>query len=242
MSTEETPENIRVRTSDAEREQVAEVLRNAVTEGRLSLEEGDERLTALYRTKFRDELPTLVADLPEGQAWRTPPRPAGPDAGQRGRNRGGGGDEAGPGEWTPWGAGAPWGGPPWGAGGPGRGPWGGPGPGRWGGPGGGPFGGGWGAATDPRARRMYRVLRAVRIAAIVVAVVTLSLITGHFFWPIIPLFFLAQFLRFRIWRAGARNMAGPGYGGCGRHHHGGQGYGDQGYGGRGYGGDSGGAA
>src|SRR5262245_40687457 len=65
----ETP---RVRTSDAERERVAEQLRAAVGEGRLSLEEGDERLATLYTTKYRDELGPLVADLPNpaGEARR----------------------------------------------------------------------------------------------------------------------------------------------------------------------------
>src|SRR5215467_9770035 len=61
MSTD-TP---RVRTSDAERERVAEKLRTAVGEGRLTLEEGDERLAS------------LVADLPA----------AANDPGRRGRTR-----------------------------------------------------------------------------------------------------------------------------------------------------------
>ena len=56
----------RMRTSDQEREQVAEILRAAVTEGRLTLEEGDERLAAVYAAKFRDELGPLTADLPDG--------------------------------------------------------------------------------------------------------------------------------------------------------------------------------
>jgi hypothetical protein len=65
----------RVRTSDAEREQVATVLRAAVTEGRLSLDEGDGRLALAYRATYRDELAPLTADLPGG-GWdalaRTP--------------------------------------------------------------------------------------------------------------------------------------------------------------------------
>jgi hypothetical protein len=55
----------RLRTSDAEREQVAKILRAAMTEGRLTLEEGEERLGAVYAAKFRDELGPLTADLPE---------------------------------------------------------------------------------------------------------------------------------------------------------------------------------
>jgi hypothetical protein len=56
----------RLRTSDKEREQVAEILRAAMTEGRLTLEEGEERLGAAYAAKFRDELAPLTADLPDG--------------------------------------------------------------------------------------------------------------------------------------------------------------------------------
>ena len=77
----------RLRTSDAEREQIAEILRAAMTEGRLDLTEGEERLAAAYAAKFRDELAPLTADLPDGgrQALaRTPqarPRHAGRCAG-----------------------------------------------------------------------------------------------------------------------------------------------------------------
>jgi hypothetical protein len=56
----------RLRTSDAEREQVAEILRAAMTEGRLSLAEGEERLGAVYAARYRDELSPLTVDLPDG--------------------------------------------------------------------------------------------------------------------------------------------------------------------------------
>ena len=56
----------RIRTSDQEREQIAEILRAAMTEGRLNLEEGEERLAAVYAAKYRDELSPLTADLPDG--------------------------------------------------------------------------------------------------------------------------------------------------------------------------------
>ncbi|MET8152563.1 DUF1707 domain-containing protein [Actinoplanes sp. NPDC049668] len=55
----------RLRTSDTEREQVAEILRAAMAEGRLTLEEGEERLGRVYAAKFRDELAPLTADLPD---------------------------------------------------------------------------------------------------------------------------------------------------------------------------------
>ena len=74
MSTD-IPGAARVRTSDAEREQVAEILRAAVTEGRLDLEEGDQRLARAYAATYREELRPLTADLP-GEGWealaRTP--------------------------------------------------------------------------------------------------------------------------------------------------------------------------
>jgi hypothetical protein len=56
----------RMRTSDEEREQIAVILRGAMTEGRLNLEEGEERLAAAYAAKYRDELGPLTADLPDG--------------------------------------------------------------------------------------------------------------------------------------------------------------------------------
>jgi hypothetical protein len=60
------PDTNRMRTSDQEREQVAEVLRAAMSEGRLTLGEGEERLAAAYASKYRDELRPLTADLPDG--------------------------------------------------------------------------------------------------------------------------------------------------------------------------------
>ncbi|WIM98307.1 DUF1707 domain-containing protein [Actinoplanes oblitus] len=56
----------RLRTSDTEREEIAEILRAAMAEGRLSLDEGGERLTVAYAAKFRDELDVLTGDLPHG--------------------------------------------------------------------------------------------------------------------------------------------------------------------------------
>jgi Domain of unknown function (DUF1707) len=56
----------RVRASDAEREEYAQILRAAMTEGRLSLEEGEERLAKVYAAQYRDELSPLTTDLPDG--------------------------------------------------------------------------------------------------------------------------------------------------------------------------------
>ncbi|MFC0530762.1 DUF1707 domain-containing protein [Phytohabitans kaempferiae] len=56
----------RVRASDAEREHMATILRAAMTEGRLDLVEGEERLAKTYAATYRDELGGLVSDLPDG--------------------------------------------------------------------------------------------------------------------------------------------------------------------------------
>jgi hypothetical protein len=68
-----------VRASDAEREAVAARLRAAAADGRLTLDELDERQTAAYAARTRDELTPLTADLPEPPATpRGDPRPDGP--------------------------------------------------------------------------------------------------------------------------------------------------------------------
>ena len=54
------------RASDAEREETVRTLHDAVARGLLTLGEGDERVTAAYAARFRDDLPRLTADLPPG--------------------------------------------------------------------------------------------------------------------------------------------------------------------------------
>jgi hypothetical protein len=53
-----------IRASDAEREHVAVLLRDHCAEGRLTLDELDERLDRVYKAGTRRELDLLVADLP----------------------------------------------------------------------------------------------------------------------------------------------------------------------------------
>ncbi len=53
-----------IRASDQERESVVDVLRDAYTEGRLTLEEFDERTSAAYASKTWADLRELTADLP----------------------------------------------------------------------------------------------------------------------------------------------------------------------------------
>ena len=68
----------RLRASDADREAVVQALLDAIARGLLTLQEGDERVTAAYAARFQDELPRLTADLPPRPAsapvapgWRT---------------------------------------------------------------------------------------------------------------------------------------------------------------------------
>lgn len=52
-----------IRASDAERERTATTVRQAVTDGRLTVVEGDERLAAAYGAVHRGELVPITADL-----------------------------------------------------------------------------------------------------------------------------------------------------------------------------------
>ncbi|RPF33824.1 DUF1707 domain-containing protein [Streptomyces sp. TLI_185] len=62
-----------LRASDADRERVAEVLRDALAEGRLDMEEFEERLEATYKARTYGELTPITRDLPV--AGVTPPPP-----------------------------------------------------------------------------------------------------------------------------------------------------------------------
>ncbi len=53
-----------IRASDADRDEVAAQLRQNLTEGRLTMEEFQERLDAAYRAKTYGDLDALLADLP----------------------------------------------------------------------------------------------------------------------------------------------------------------------------------
>lgn len=57
---------LRRRVSDLEREEVADVLREAAGEGRLSYPELEDRLETLYASKTYGELVRITADLPNG--------------------------------------------------------------------------------------------------------------------------------------------------------------------------------
>jgi hypothetical protein len=59
-----------LRASDADREQVADRLRHATGEGRLSTDELEERLEALPAARTYGELSALIADLPASPSPR----------------------------------------------------------------------------------------------------------------------------------------------------------------------------
>jgi hypothetical protein len=58
------PRPAELRVSDAERHQVAEVLRRAAGDGRLDMDELEERLEATFAAKTYGDLEPLVVDLP----------------------------------------------------------------------------------------------------------------------------------------------------------------------------------
>jgi uncharacterized protein DUF1707 len=67
-----------MRVSDAERQSVAESLRQALTEGRLDLDEYDERVQRAYQAKTYRELGAITVDLPDAKPpvpARVPPAP-----------------------------------------------------------------------------------------------------------------------------------------------------------------------
>src|SRR5581483_2687406 len=69
-----------LRASDSDRERAAEILRDAAGEGRLGLDELDERLTAVYAAKTYAELEPVLSDLPHAAPAPAPalaPAPVG---------------------------------------------------------------------------------------------------------------------------------------------------------------------
>jgi hypothetical protein len=61
-----------IRASNAEREETIALLHAAVGEGRLDLDEAEERIAAVYGFQYREELPAVLQDLPAG-GDRQPP-------------------------------------------------------------------------------------------------------------------------------------------------------------------------
>ena len=69
-----------LRASDSDRERVADVLRQAAGDGRLTMEELDERLDAVYAAKTYAELEPITRDLPASGSANIPAPAPGPAA------------------------------------------------------------------------------------------------------------------------------------------------------------------
>ncbi|MFJ5290064.1 DUF1707 domain-containing protein [Streptomyces sp. NPDC088348] len=67
------PRPVGIRASDADRDRIADILRDALAEGRLDAEEHSERIESVYRAKTLAELEPLVQDLPAVTAGRSGP-------------------------------------------------------------------------------------------------------------------------------------------------------------------------
>ncbi|MEU6081485.1 DUF1707 domain-containing protein [Streptomyces sp. NPDC047108] len=65
-----------IRASDADRDRIADILREAVAEGRLTAEEHSDRIDGVYRAKTLGELEPFVRDLPTGAPQAPAPAPA----------------------------------------------------------------------------------------------------------------------------------------------------------------------
>ncbi|MFI0922766.1 DUF1707 domain-containing protein [Streptomyces sp. NPDC021012] len=61
-----------LRASDADRDRIADILKDALAEGRIDAEEHSDRIDAVYRAKTVGELEPIVRDLPRA---RTAPAP-----------------------------------------------------------------------------------------------------------------------------------------------------------------------
>ena len=73
-----TPDPSQLRVSDADRHAVADLLREAAGEGRIDLDELDERLDAAYSAKTYADLVPITIDLPVAGTAPAPPTAAGP--------------------------------------------------------------------------------------------------------------------------------------------------------------------
>lgn len=66
------PADAFLRCSDADREHAAGLVRDAVGEGRLAIDELDQRLDQVFHARTYGDLDRAMGDLPAWQAFRTP--------------------------------------------------------------------------------------------------------------------------------------------------------------------------
>ena len=77
MDPQGSSDTSRLRASDADRDQAASVLNNAMAEGRLTAEEHSERLDAVYAAKTHADIVPLLDDLPGQGTAVAPAQPSG---------------------------------------------------------------------------------------------------------------------------------------------------------------------
>lgn len=75
VTSRQDPEPRDLRASDADREKIIDILRDAATDGRLTLEEHTERVEQTYEAKTLGELKDLTRDLMRTDAQPGEPRP-----------------------------------------------------------------------------------------------------------------------------------------------------------------------
>lgn len=66
------PPNPDIRASDADRDRVAELLREHCAQGRITVDELNERLEAVYASRTLGQLQEVTADLPEEDLYELP--------------------------------------------------------------------------------------------------------------------------------------------------------------------------
>jgi hypothetical protein len=66
------PPNPEIRASDADRDRVAGLLREHCAQGRITMDELDERLDAAYAAKTVGQLQEITSDLPEEDLYELP--------------------------------------------------------------------------------------------------------------------------------------------------------------------------
>ena len=71
-----TGDRNRLRASDADREQVTEVLKTAFVQGRLTMDEFTLRVTQVFASRTYADLDALTADIPAPLTTAQPPKPA----------------------------------------------------------------------------------------------------------------------------------------------------------------------
>ncbi|MBX6767182.1 MAG: DUF1707 domain-containing protein [Actinomadura rubrobrunea] len=66
------PPNPDIRASDADRDRVADLLREHCAQGRITVDELNERLEAVYASRTLGQLQEITADLPEEDLYELP--------------------------------------------------------------------------------------------------------------------------------------------------------------------------